>query len=275
MAERMQLSARMRMRVIAVKEPCPSRGATGEGQGMRERWMNAVLAGGGVAASALALLAAATPAASGYELPPGHASWYWEIDPPTPGLSGLPATSAAYPAPGSANIWDTDLFQDSNTPGAGIPTGASPVVSAIHAAGHYSICYVEAGAYQAGMPDGSDFAPADYGSAAKSYRMQGYPDEWWLDVRGFAGNSATLTGAAVDVAGALAKRFSWCAAEGQDAVEADDLEGYDNASATGAAGGGWGLTRPQAAGFERWIALHGPRRRHGLVPEERSGERPR
>jgi hypothetical protein len=193
--------------------------------------------------------------------PAKHDSWYWELDPPAAGLAGLPATSGPYPTPGSARLWDTDLFQDSNTSSGRnlrIPTGASPVVQAIHSAGHYSICYVEVGAFQTGYPDNPGFAPADYGNRAKRYQLQGYPNEWYFDIAGFkhyvAGKPSTLTGAAVDIANALAKRFGWCALEGQDAVEPDDLDGYTNESATGAKGGGWGLTKADAAGFERWIA---------------------
>jgi hypothetical protein len=173
----------------------------------------------------------------------------------------LPAPSAAYPAPGSAHIWDTDLFEDSNTSSGGtvrIPTGPSPVVRAIHAAGHYSICYVEAGAYQTSFPDGADFAPADYGNRAKRYQMQGYPNEWWFNIAGFknfvAGHPSTLTGAAVNIAAALNKRFQWCKLEGHDATEPDDIDGYTNPGATGVRGGGWGLTQADAAGFERWLA---------------------
>ena len=175
--------------------------------------------------------------------------------------------SAAVPAPGSANIWDTDLFQDSNVANAGIPTGHSPVVTALHGAGKYSICYVEAGAYQAGFPDDSDFAAGDYtnGSNSNTTAMRGWSGEWWFDLRGFAGwstsnptvfpgGSAADQAAAVNIAAGLAKRFSWCALEGQDGVEADDLDGYTNPSNTGAAGGGWGLTKQDSVGFEAWIA---------------------
>jgi hypothetical protein len=220
------------------------------------------------ACATLALALAFPGAALGsYKLPPSSGdSWYWEINATQVGLAGLPATNAAYPQPGSAHIWDTDLFYDSNAsyndshgnPVLNIPTGASPVVQAIHAAGHYSICYVEAGSYQLGFPDNANFKPADYGNKAKRYRMQGYPTQWWFDVRGFknyvAGNNSTLTGAAPDIAAGLNKRFQWCKLEGQDALEPDDLDGYTNKSATGAAGGGWGLTQAQDAGFERWIA---------------------
>lgn len=221
-------------------------------------------------AVAIAIALAFPPAAAAkrihYRRPPSTGdSWYWEISAPLTGLAGLPATSAPYPAPGSARIWDTDLFYDSNTshnrdgnPVLGIPTGPSPVVRAIHRAGHYSICYVEAGAFQTNFPDNSDFAPADYGNRARRHQYVGYPNEWWFDIRGFAhyvaGHPRTLAGAARNISAALAKRFAWCRREGQDAVEPDDIDGYGSPSVTGAPGGGWGLTRADSQGFERWIS---------------------
>jgi hypothetical protein len=210
------------------------------------------------ALAALGVFAGSASAQTTYTPPPtGANQWYWEIDPPSAGLAGLPATSGAYPSPGSADIWDTDLFQDSNTANAGIPTGPSPVVEAIHAAGHYSICYVEAGAYQVGFPDDSDFASADYGGVGDTAtEMQGYPDEYWFDLTGFrnyvAGDPSTLTGAAVNIAAGLNRRFQWCKLEGQDAVEPDDLDGYTNKSQSGVLP--WGMTQADSAGFERWLA---------------------
>jgi hypothetical protein len=210
-------------------------------------------------ALAALLLGTACAHAASYKRPPsGRNQWYWEIDPATPGLAGLPSTTGRYPAPGSANILDTDLFQDSNTAHAGIPTGGSPVVRALHASGKYSICYIEAGAYQTSFPDDSDFAAADYGDKARRYRMKGYSNEWWFDIAGFrpyvAGHSNTLTGAAVNIAAALNRRIGLCALEGQDAIEPDDLDGYTNRGDTGVSGGGWHLSRADSAGFERWLA---------------------
>jgi glycosyl hydrolase family 114 len=214
-----------------------------------------------IAVALLCAFASAASAASAatYRLPPrGQDQWYWEISPSSEGLAGLPGVTGAYPSPGSANIWDTDMFSDSNT-GGGVPTGASPVVQALHAAGKYSICYVEAGAQQA-EPDSANFAPGDYtnGSNAQTTAMQGWPGEYWYDIRGFAnyvaGNPASLTGAAVNIAAGLARRIQDCAIEGQDALEPDDLDGYTNPSQTGASGGGWGLTQADSAGFERWLA---------------------
>src|SRR5580692_3114953 len=158
---------------------------------MLNRWLAAVVLTiafpGPIAASAQGQSLTAAGHSRFKPFPATGDSWYWEIDAPAAGLSGLPATSAAYPAPGSAHVWDTDLFSDSNTSSGrhlGIPTGPSPVVRAIHAAGHYSVCYVEAGAFQAGFPDGHDFAKKDYGYAAKRYEMSGYPNEWWFDLAG-------------------------------------------------------------------------------------------
>ena len=143
-------------------------------------------------------------------LPASGDSWYWEIDPPKAGLGGLPPLSLPYPRPGSARIWDTDLFFDSNTSSGrklGIPTRPSSVVAALHRAGHYSICYVEAGAYQTNFPNGADFAPSDYGHRAKRYQLQGFPDEWYFDISGFrhyvAGRRYTLKGAARNIASGL------------------------------------------------------------------------
>jgi Glycoside-hydrolase family GH114 len=226
-------------------------------------------AGGGVSARslvvrgarllAIALLVAPVAVAGAYRLPPrGPDQWYWELDPPKAGLAGLPPTTAPYPRPGSADIWDTDLFEDAGPARAGIPPGPSAVVAALHAAGTYSICYVEAGAYQTGFPDDRDFAPADYGAGARRYGMPDWPGEWWLNLTGFRayqpGRASTLSGAAVNIAAGLARRIHWCAVEGQDALEPDDTDSYANRGLTGVRGGGWHLTRADGAGFERWLA---------------------
>ena len=196
---------------------------------------------------------AASPA---YKLPPsGQDQWYWQI-----GGGMLPATTGAYPAAGSANIWDTDDFEDANGMGSNDePNGPSSIVSSLHASGKYSICYVEAGAQQ-DEPDAAHFAPADYGNSAEQYEMQGWAGEYWFDTRGFAGyhygdSNSVLTGAAANIAAGMAQRITGCAAEGQDAIEPDDLDGYTNRGDTGVKGGGWGLTQQDAGGYEAWLAF--------------------
>jgi hypothetical protein len=196
-------------------------------------------------------------AATSYKLPPATGGgvtpqWYWQI-----GGGSLPSMTSG--AASTANIWDTDDFTDAGSMGSNDePNGASTVVTQLHAANKYSICYVEAGAQQA-EPDASHFAAADYGNDAKQYQMQGYAGEYWFDTRGFAAykygdSNSVLTGAAANIAAGMAQRIAGCKAEGQDAIEPDDLDGYTNQSNSGAAGGGWGLTQQDASGYEQWLA---------------------
>ena len=212
----------------------------------------------------------AKAASPSYRLPPsGQDQWYWEI-----GGGKLPATTGAYPAPGSANIWDTDDFEDANSMGSNDePNGPSSIVSSLHASGKYSICYIEAGAQQ-DEPDASHFAPADYGNSAEQYEMQGWAGEYWFDTRGFAGyhygdSNSVLTGAAPNIAAGMAQRIAGCTAEGQDAIEPDDLDGYTNPGDTGVNGGGWGLTQQDAQGYEAWLAFTAHTAWTGDLSEER------
>jgi len=220
----------------------------------------ALLAGLAGLLAAFAISVGAQPsanAATSYKLPPATGSgvtpqWYWQI-----GGGSLPSMTSG--AASTANIWDTDDFSDAGSMGSNNePNGPSTVVSQLHAANKYSICYVEAGAQQA-EPDGSHFAAADYGNDASQYQMQGYPGEYWFDTRGFAAykygdSNSVLTGAAANIAAGMAQRIAGCKAEGQDAIEPDDLDGYTNQSNSGAAGGGWGLTQQDASGYEQWLA---------------------
>ncbi len=103
--------------------------------------------------------------------------------------------------------------------------------------------------------------------------MKGYGNEWWFNLSGFrdyvAGRSSSLTGAAVNIAAGLNRRIGWCALEGQDAIEPDDLDGYTNPGDTGVtaeggisprltrrgSSGGWPTTRTPTASrsFRRTI----------------------
>ncbi len=193
-------------------------------------------------------------------LPPtGQDQWYWEISPPSNGLAGVPSVTGAYLSPGSANIWDTDMFADSNTDG-GVPTG--PVAGgAGPARGRgQSIRHAQGRAHSRPSRTArtSRRPTTRMVPTPQTTEMQGWPGEYWYDIRGFAnyvaGDPSTLTGAAVNIAAGLTQRIDDCAVEGQDAVEPDDLDGYTNPSQTGAPGGGWGLTQADSAGFERWLA---------------------
>ena len=201
---------------------------------------------------------AATAAAASYKRPPGGLNqWYWQIGTAKPGLPGLPPVRGVYPSP-ARRISGTPTC--SSIPILRTPASrpAARRCAALHRAGKYSICYVEAGAQQTSFPTAATSRPPTTATTASATGWRGYPNEWWFDLRGFAGYVAgrprTLRGAAPNIAAGLAKRIGWCALEGQDALEPDDLDGYTNRGATGVRGGGWHLTRTDSLGFERWLA---------------------
>ena len=207
----------------------------------------------GSATASPGYLAPPSPTAGGVTL-----QWYWQIRNPVTESQITSGTTA------TANIWDTDEFEDANSLGAnGDPNGPSTIVSELHAADKYSICYLEAGAYQLSFPDDGNFSSIDYTDPGHPTVMQGYPNEEWMDTAGFSGWSAANPTvfpdtspsndqtndvmAAQSIASAMSERIAGCHAEGQDAIEPDDLDAYTNSN-------GWGLTQADAQGYEAWVA---------------------
>ena len=117
-----------------------------------------------------------------------------------------------------AAVYDLDLF---DTPAS--------TISDLHARGARAVCYFSAGTRERGRPD--PFPAAVAGKA-----LEDWPDERWLDVR------------ALDVLGpVLERRLDLCARKGFDGVEADNVDGYANAS-------GFPLTAADQLRFNRFLA---------------------
>jgi Glycoside-hydrolase family GH114 len=124
-----------------------------------------------VSGGALALLFGLASAEPVYVAPPSPTAsgvtlqWYWQISAPVTERQITAGTTA------TANIWDTDEFEDANSTGAnGDPNGPSTIVGDLHAANKYSICYVEAGAFQQGFPDNGNFSSIDYTDPGQTAR---------------------------------------------------------------------------------------------------------
>lgn len=136
------------------------------------------------------------------------ASWQWQ-------LSGEDIDTSF-----NVTIYDIDLFD----------TGAE-VVTSLHLQGRRAVCYLDAGSWEDFRPDAADFPK---GIIGKDY--EGWPGEKWLDIR------------RIDLlASILRARMDLCQAKGFDAVEPDNLDGYQNET-------GFPLTAGDQLEFNRWMA---------------------
>ncbi|HET9031156.1 MAG TPA: endo alpha-1,4 polygalactosaminidase [Candidatus Aquilonibacter sp.] len=119
-----------------------------------------------------------------------------------------------------ATVYDIDAFD-----------ATSSDVAALHALGRHAVCYINVGAFENWRPDASSFPPAVIGSA-----YAGWPGENWLDIR------------RMDLLGPIMNaRFDTCASKGFDAVEPDNIDGYQNAT-------GFALTASDQIAYNTWIA---------------------
>jgi hypothetical protein len=148
-------------------------------------------------------------------LPPAHA----ETAAPKPGAS-FSWLLGAQGDPPFADVIDLDLFDAS-----------AADVAALKAKGAYLICYINVGAFEDWRPDKDSF-PAE--AIGKEY--EGWVGERWLDIRQIAALGPVLK-----------RRFKLCKEKGFDAIEPDNLDGFETRS-------GFALTRADQISFNRWIA---------------------
>jgi hypothetical protein len=152
-------------------------------------------------------------ASASEEWRPTTAPWQWQLQGKVD--TGIPAA-----------VYDVDGFE----------TPAS-TVDRLHRLGRRAICYLDVGSWESYRPDAGRFPRSVLGR-----RYEGFPDERWLDIRRFR-RFAPL----------LERRFRLCARKGFDAVEPDNLAGFENRT-------GFPLTRADQLRFNRWVA----RRVHAL-----------
>ena len=167
-----------------------------------------------IAISAAALVLVLAPVAIARWQPrPTTAPWQWQ-------LQGKVDTSVP------ASVYEVDGFE---TP--------RRTVAALHRLGRKVVCYLDVGSWERYRPDAAEFPPALLGAV-----YAGYPDERWLDVR------------RLDLlAPLLRQRFGLCRRKGFDAVEPDNIAGYENES-------GFPLTPADQLRFNRWVAREVHRR---------------
>ncbi len=119
-----------------------------------------------------------------------------------------------------AAVYDVDGFE----------TSAS-AVRRLHGLGRHVICYLDVGSWESYRPDADSFPRSVIGR-----RYEGFPDERWLDIRRFH-----------LFAGALRHRFDICARKRFDAVEPDNIAGWENET-------GFPISATAQLRFNRWVA---------------------
>jgi hypothetical protein len=152
-------------------------------------------------------LAPVTEVAAAMWVPAISTTWQWQ-------LTGTIDQSVA------AAMYDIDLF---DTPAS--------VVASLHTQGRKVVCYMSAGTYENWRPDASQFPAAVLGKG-----VDGWAGEKWLDVR------------RLDLLGPIMEaRMDLCRQKGFDALEADNVDGYANAS-------GFPLSAQDQLTFNIWLA---------------------
>lgn len=146
----------------------------------------------------------------GYWRPgPTTGPWQWQ-------LQGTIDTSI------NADVYDVDGFE---TP--------KSTVRSLHRLHRKVICYLDVGSWESYRPDAGRFPRAVLGR-----RYQGFLDERWLDISRFRLFERPLK-----------RRFTMCARKGFDAVEPDNLAGWEPENETG-----FRITRADQLRFNRWVA---------------------
>lgn len=164
---------------------------------------------------ALVVLAAtmAAPSAGARWSPPVGTPWQWQLDKPL---------DVSVDAP----VYDVDAFETT-----------AHQVERLHNLGRHVICYVNAGAWERFRRDKDRFPDSVLGRA-----LDGWPGERWLDIR------------RIDLLAPIMKaRIAKCARKGFDAVEPDNIDGYQNRN-------GFSLTGSDQLRYNRWFARQAHRK---------------
>ena len=140
---------------------------------------------------------------------PTTAPWQWQ-------LQGKIDTRIQAP------VYDVDGFE---TP--------RRTVRRLHAQGRKMICYLDVGSWESFRPDHGEFPRSVIGR-----RYAGFPNERWLDISRFHLFEQPLR-----------QRFSLCARKEFDAVEPDNIAGWEPENKTG-----FHITRADQLRFNRWVA---------------------
>ncbi|MHB8555401.1 MAG: endo alpha-1,4 polygalactosaminidase [Candidatus Dormibacteria bacterium] len=214
------------------------------------RWLGRLtpILGAAILASTAAACAGPHPAPTSAQAHPGHSSsptWWTptaDLGPFVYQLQGLPTdratggiqvgecqTPPGAPACVQPRVYDIDLYVDSSVSGRNDVLNRR-AVAAIHAAGAFAVCYVDAGTWESWRPDARRFPASVLG------RRSGWPGERWLDIRRL---NVLLP--------IMMARARGCARAGFNAIDWDNVDGYQNRT-------GFRLTAPEQLRYNLALA---------------------
>ena len=163
--------------------------------------------------------------------PPLHARWQYQLQarPDVADASGgIDVGICEVPLGGGAcvtpEVFDIDLYIDTNVSGEGNFVVNTAAVDAIHAAGAHAICYLDAGDAETYRPDYQRFVDFDEscgGCLIGNPFSQVFPDEFFLNIDNDEGQRAFILKVNRD-------RVRKCADAGFDAVEWDIIDTFDD-----------------------------------------------
>ena len=107
---------------------------------------------------------------------------------------------------------------------------SAATVADFHSLGQRVICYIDVGTWENWRPDASQFPSSVLGNS------NGWPGERWLDIRQLSVLEPIMT-----------QRFEMCQQKGFDAVEPDNMDGYENST-------GFPITAAQQLTYDTWVA---------------------
>ncbi len=162
------------------------------------------------------MLAVLLLAPAAFAATPGAAQAYWHPPQRLTWYWQLQGTvKDSYPA----SAYDIDGFDN-----------GSSEVSALHAAGKRVICYINVGTWENWRSDAAAFPSPVLGAD------NGWPGERWLDIRQLSVLKPLMTA-----------RFQMCKQKGFDAVEPDNIDGYENAT-------GFPISSQDQLAYDEWVA---------------------
>jgi hypothetical protein len=139
-------------------------------------------------------------------------SWDWQLE--------TPIDPAAV-----VDVYDIDMFDND-----------ASVMAQLHQSGRKVICYLDIGSWESYRPDASRFPASLLGSV-----YSGFADEKWLDIRQIELLSPIMIA-----------RFDLAKSEGCDAIEPDNMDGYDTSAHEST---GFPLTAADQLAYNRWAAM--------------------